>query len=121
MTTILLVEDETAVRKVARRVLEREGFAVLEAGSAGAALDLVEQHEGEIALVLSDIVMPDMTGAELGRAVHETCPEIPILYMSGYDAEEMAARVGKVAVAGFLTKPFTPTSLMAAVRGALDN
>ena len=121
MMTILLVEDEDAVRAIARRVLEREGFAVIEAGSAGDALRLAENHAEPINLMLSDLVMPGMTGAELAVAVRRVRPNVPIIYMSGYAREDVEERVGTMTATGFVSKPFTPRGLVEAVRCALAN
>jgi CheY-like chemotaxis protein len=119
MMTILLVEDEDAVRAIARRVLEREGFAVIEAGTAGDALRLAKDHAEPINLMLSDLVMPGMTGAELAVLVRRVRPNVPIIYMSGYSREDVEERVGTMAATGFVSKPFTPRGLVEAVRGAL--
>ena len=119
--TILLVEDEDAVRAIARRVLEREGFAVIEAGSAKDALRLAESHADAINLLLSDLVMPGMTGAELAIAVRRMRPNVPIVYMSGYAREDVEERVGSMSATGFVSKPFTPRGLVEAVRCALAN
>jgi CheY-like chemotaxis protein len=118
--TILLVEDEIAVRAIARRVLEREGFIVLEAGSPLDALRLAEASVERISLVLSDVVMPGMTGAELGDAIRVVQPDVPILLMSGYAEEDVQDRVNGLGAAGFVAKPFTPRGLAAAVRQALE-
>lgn len=117
--TILIVEDESAVRAIARRVLEREGFAVLEAATATDALRIAGAAEEQLALVLSDVVLPGMTGAELGEAIRAVQPAVPILFMSGYGEEDVRARVGKLETAGFVAKPFTPRGLAEAVRGAI--
>lgn len=121
MMTILLVEDEDAVRAIARRVLEREGFAVIEAGTAGDALRLAERHGDVINLMLSDLVMPGMTGAELAVAIRRLRPNVPIVYMSGYTREDVEDRVGTMTATGFVSKPFTPRGLVEAVRGALEH
>lgn len=119
MSTILIVEDEAAVRAIARRVLEREGFEVIEAGSAPDALRVAREVAGKIALVLSDVVLPGMTGTELCLALRDVHPEVPILFMSGYAEEDVQDRVGAMDAAGFVAKPFTPRSLADAVRSAL--
>lgn len=120
METILVVEDELAVRMVVRRVLEREGYRVLAAGTPREALRLAAEVEGELSLVLSDVVLPDLTGAELGRALQRMRPGLAILYMSGYPIEEIEARLGDAASAGIMTKPFTPDSLVSAIRRVLQ-
>ena len=118
--TILLVEDEDAVRAIARRVLQRAGFEILEASTPDDALHIAEQHANVISLVVSDLVMPGMTGTELGVAVRRLRPDVPILYMSGYAREDVAESVGALSAASFVSKPFTPGSLIEAVRVALE-
>lgn len=119
MSTILIIEDEIAVRAIARRVLEREGFEVLEAGSAPDALRVAGEVAGRIALILSDVVLPGMTGTDLCIALRGVQPQVPILFMSGYAEEDVQERVGTMDAAGFVAKPFTPRSLAEAVRNAL--
>jgi PAS domain S-box-containing protein len=121
--TILLVEDDAAVRPVVRRMLERQGYTVLDAANGAAALRLAESAHasGErIDLVLTDVVMPELGGRALGErlAVHQ--PGIRVLYMSGYTDDEILRRGLLVPGAEFLEKPFTPERLAGAVRQALD-
>ena len=109
--SVLLVEDDPAVRRVAVRALSRAGIRVLEAASAVAALSLYDECEGRIALLVTDVVMPGMSGRALADAIRARSAAVPILYLSGYasdllDAEELA-RPG----AHFMAKPFTMTSL----------
>ena len=118
--TILVVEDEQAVRWVVRRVLEREGYRVLEAATPREALRLAAQAGEGFSLVLSDVVLPDLTGAELGRALRSIRPGVSILFMSGYAIEDVAARLKGVESAGIVSKPFTPRSLVTAVKQALQ-
>jgi CheY-like chemotaxis protein len=113
--TVLLVEDEDAVRRSARRMLERNDFRVIEARQGREALRLLEAHE-RVDVVLSDIVMPEVSGKELMRAVAETWPEIPVVLMSGYAHNQDASPLsGPV-----LSKPFSEKALLARVREALD-
>lgn len=120
MPIILVVEDEVAVRSIARRVLEREGFIVLEAGTAHEAIRIAETSAGTIALLLTDVVLPGITGTELCTAIRSVKPNVPVLFMSGYAAEDLQDRVAGVMDVGFVPKPFTPRDLAAAVRGALQ-
>jgi PAS domain S-box-containing protein len=119
--TILLVEDEEQVRTVARNILKRYGYRVVDARNAGEAFLLCEKHEGVIDLMLSDVVMPQMSGPELAQRLAGTRPDMKILFMSGY-TDDSAVRHG-VSSSGiaFLQKPFTPASLAAKVRAALDS
>lgn len=115
--TVLVVEDEAAVRRLAVRVLERDGYVVLAAENGARALEVMESHEGEIDLVLTDMVMPDMGGQELAWHLHRRRPGLPILFMSGYDD----ALVGEDEEGGaeFLAKPFTPAALVERVADSL--
>ena len=117
---ILVAEDEPAVRTLARRALEAQGYTVLEAANGREALDVLAHGPCAVDLVLCDVVMPVTGGAEVGRQVAERWPSIPLLFMSGYPGDEMVDRNLVEAGAPFLQKPFTPESLAAAVRYQLD-
>jgi PAS domain S-box-containing protein len=112
--TVLVVEDEAAVRKLAVRVLERAGYTVLSAENGRKALDVLDDHPG-LDLILSDLVMPDMGGRELARRLRTARPELPVLFMSGYDEDQIQDAEG----ADFLAKPFTPAVLTGRVAAAL--
>jgi two-component system, cell cycle sensor histidine kinase and response regulator CckA len=114
--TVLLVEDEEPVRELVRRVLEGSGYVVLAASRPSEAEQLLDEND-EIDLMLSDVVMPEMSGYDLARRVRERRPDIRMLFMSGY-----AHRVsGSEAFEGeLLKKPFAPEQLARAVRNALD-
>ncbi len=117
--TILLVEDEDAVRSLLLRLLSGLGYTVLEASTGPEALELVERS-GTIDLVLTDAVMPKMSGSELVARLLELRPRLRIVHMSGY-AEGASGRFGEFpASSHFLPKPFTAAQLAAAVRAALD-
>jgi two-component system cell cycle sensor histidine kinase/response regulator CckA len=118
--TILLVDDEEDVRKLMLAVLQTNGYDVLEAGSGTAALAAFEKNSHKIDLVLTDIVMPQMTGVELGRALNERAPALKILYISGYRDNPIVASLGE-STKTFLQKPFTPDVLLAKVREVLDS
>jgi CheY-like chemotaxis protein len=117
--TILLVEDEEAVRSVAARVLQNQGYRVLASPNGQEALSLVEQVEGKIDLVLTDVVMPDMGGLELAVRLQGRWPGLKVLYMSGY-AEGDKLRPGIDYERPFLQKPFSAESLTLKVREVLD-
>jgi two-component system, cell cycle sensor histidine kinase and response regulator CckA len=117
--TILVVEDEEAVRTLTRRQLEEVGYGVLEAVSGREALELLSA-DSQIDLVLCDVVLPEMGGTELGRRVSAMRRKIPILYMSGYPGPEVVERGLITKHAPFLEKPFTPETLGSAVRRLLD-
>jgi PAS domain S-box-containing protein len=121
--TILLVEDDAAVRPAVRRMLEREGYTVLDAADGADALQLAASADarGErIDLVLTDVVMPVQGGRVLGERLAMHWPGIRVLYMSGYTDDEILRRGLVVPGAAFLEKPFTPARLTDAVRHALD-
>lgn len=110
--TVLLVEDEEGVRTMVRRVLERTGYRVVEADTPGRALDaLAASGEGEVQLIITDIVMPEMSGVALVEKLLELQADTPVIFMSGY-AEEEALRRGMVGQRHrFVAKPFTPAEL----------
>jgi DNA-binding response OmpR family regulator len=118
--TVLLVEDDTMVRSLAREMLALHGYRVLEAQSGTEALRVLEESEGPIDLVLTDVVMPQMGGAELATRLAGLRPGLPVLFMSGYP-DEALARHGMVdAGAYYLQKPFTAEALLRRVRDVLD-
>jgi PAS domain S-box-containing protein len=117
--TVLLAEDEDAVRRLARRILEREGFTVLEAGDGQEALELVTAPGRRIDLVLSDVVMPRLGGRELVERCLTLFPGCRALLMSGYTDDELVRRDVLDSRAAFLAKPFTPAALVRKVREAL--
>jgi CheY-like chemotaxis protein len=118
--TILVVEDEGAVRDLVRLVLCQQGYQVLEATDGGRALRLAEQQPGVIDLVLTDMIMPVMNGHELATRLEALHPELKVLYMSGYtDSTVVRAGVVKGEI-DLLQKPFTPDELARKVREKLD-
>jgi CheY-like chemotaxis protein len=118
--TVLVVEDEETVRTLARRTLEEAGYSVMDASDGREALDLLRTTNSDIDLVLCDVILPELSGPELGRCVSGMGRQVPILYMSGYPGPEMVDRGLIQREAPFLEKPFTPESLAAAVRRLLD-
>jgi two-component system cell cycle sensor histidine kinase/response regulator CckA len=117
--TILLVDDEEGVRRLVSAVLHNGGYTVIEAANGSAALSVYEKNAHKIDLVLTDVVMPQMNGFELGLALAGKNPDIQILYMSGYRDNAMNSQPGEPPKA-FLNKPFTPDVLLARVREVLD-
>lgn len=109
--TILLVEDEDAVRRLAQITLERQGFTVLEARTPGDALLLAEQHTGPIDLLITDVIMPGMNGHELAERLLQSRPSLKVLYMSGYSDDILGERGGLGPEMAFLPKPYSPTEL----------
>ena len=118
--TILLVEDEEILRKLLKNALEINGYKVLEAHDSREAITLCEQYAEPIHLMLTDVVMPQMSGRELAQSLAELRPEIKVLYMSGY-AEDVLFRQGVLdASLTFLQKPFRQHELTVKVRQVLD-
>jgi len=116
---ILLVEDEPAVRAIAARSLERSGFRVLQASGGADALEVVRRH-GQPDLMLSDLMMPGIGGAELARRLRERWPELPVLFMSGYSVEDLMRQGAIGSDRVILQKPFTPNGLVRSVAAALS-
>jgi CheY-like chemotaxis protein len=118
--TILVVEDEDVVRALACRGLREQGYTVLEAKHGREALDRVEQDGTRVDLVISDVVMPELSGRELGTRLAVLRPELPVLYMSGYTGEDVIQRGLLEPGVPFQQKPFTPEGLARKVREMLD-
>jgi len=109
--TILLVEDEDMVRELMREVLEQEGYDVLASGTPADAIELCKRHGGRIDLLLTDVVMPGMNGREMTDRIHETLPQLQVVFMSGY-SEHALTREGQVdPKIEYLQKPFTLKAL----------
>jgi two-component system, cell cycle sensor histidine kinase and response regulator CckA len=117
--TILVVDDEEAVRRLASRMITWMGHQTLEARSAREALATIEEHNGPIHLVVTDIKMPGMNGRELGRIIEQRWPGKPILYMSGFASEVFRDGLLEPG-APFLPKPFTQDDLAAKVRSMVE-
>jgi CheY-like chemotaxis protein len=120
LETILLVEDDEQLRAVARGILHRGGYQVLEAPGGDEAMRVCEQHDGPIHLVVTDVVMPAMSGPELADQIRRLRPEARVLFMSGYTEDAMASRRVLEQGTALLQKPITPDSLLRTVRGVLD-
>ncbi|MBI4563990.1 MAG: response regulator [Planctomycetes bacterium] len=118
--TILVVEDEAAVRKLIQRVLEKEGYTVLEAGDVDEAVARCEQYRGDIHLLLTDMVLPKMDGRKLAERILSLRPSLKVAYMSGYADEAIFPREPLEPGRMFIEKPITPTSLLAKLREFLS-
>ncbi|MBI4544865.1 MAG: PAS domain S-box protein [Gemmatimonadetes bacterium] len=118
--TVLVVDDASAVRSVARRALEDGGYTVLEAENGWEATRLAREHGGPIHLLLTDVAMPDMGGRQLAERVVQSRPQLKVLYMSGFGFEAALRHGALDAGTPFLEKPFTPESLAFKLREVLD-
>ncbi len=119
--TVLVVEDEEEVRALARDVLEMNGYTVLEALDAEDAVRLGESHPGPIHLLITDVVMPRMSGPELARRLRASRPDLKVLCMSGYPERPDREIEGTGSWTGWLQKPFTPDTFMDKVRESLTS
>ena len=119
--TILVVEDEAAVRRMAGRALAAQGYAILEAENGAEALELLAHAQGPVDLVLTDVVMPIINGRELAERLAAERPGLPVLFMSGYTDDDVVRRGLLVPGAPFLQKPFVPGELSRKVREVLDS
>jgi len=118
--TVLVVEDEESVRKLIRTILGQAGYTLLEANDGEKALRLCETHTGPIHLVISDVVMPQMSGREFTDRLARTRPEIKVLFISGYTDNAIVRQGVLDPEVAFLQKPFTPSALANKVREVLE-
>jgi CheY-like chemotaxis protein len=118
--TILLVEDDVSLRHLALRVLRRAGYTVLEAQSSRQAIALGASHSDRIDLLLTDVVMPDLSGRAVAERLATHRPDLRVLYMSGYTDDDVMRRGITAVQTQFIQKPFLPDDLLRRVREALD-
>lgn len=118
--TVLVVEDDPALRAVASRILRDHGYRVIEASHGGQALEICAQQADPVHLVVTDMVMPEMSGYELGQQIATRHPEVRLLFMSGYTRDAVAREGMAHGATHYLEKPFTPAVLAAKVREVLD-
>jgi hypothetical protein len=119
--TILVVEDENLVLDVARRILTRHGYRVLAARGGSDAIELIKEHKGTIHLLLTDVVMPGLTGKQVAERVTELRPKIRVLYMSGYPEAVVTSQGVVQRGIHLVSKPFVATDLLEHVRATLDS
>jgi two-component system cell cycle sensor histidine kinase/response regulator CckA len=119
--TLLLVEDNAGLRKLATRFLEPAGYTVLPAPAGGEAMHVAEHHDGPIHLMLTDVVMPGMSGRQLADRLAEGRPAMKVLYMSGYTDDTIVRHGLLDEKVRFIQKPFTAAALLKKVREVLDS
>jgi len=117
--TVLVVEDEAMIRSNVRECLQQLGYHVLEADSAETALKLCAEQRGKIDVVLTDLVMPGMSGHELAGKLAQMCPQVKMLFMSGYTEDTATRREILLRGSAFLQKPFSVGDLANAVQQVL--
>jgi CheY-like chemotaxis protein len=116
----LLVEDEDAVRELARRALEHYGYTVLVARNGSDALQVAKQHPGPLDLLVTDVIMPGVKGRELAQQLLAQRPHLKVLYVSGYTDNAILHHGVLAPGVNFLQKPFTPKTVARTVREVLD-
>jgi len=119
--TLLLVEDEPTMRKLTRRLIERQGYRVLEAANGPEALEVWQKHREAVALLLTDLVMPaGLSGLELASRLLTEKPGLKVIFMSGYSQEAVQGGPELLASQSFIQKPFAPGQLLKTLRTSLD-
>ena len=118
--TVLIVEDEEAIREVTRRILTRNGYTVITAEGGSEALALAAEHAGDIHLLVTDVVMPQMLGKEVAERVLSIRPDIRVLFMSGYAHPVLASNGTLDPGVSLIEKPFTEAAFLAKARKVLE-
>ena len=118
--TVLLVEDNDSVRLLVRQVLQSAGYTVLEATNGQEAIGIAGRHAGAIPIVITDVVMPGMHGPDLVDQLLPNCPEMRVLFLSGYTENASRLKGARGPGTSFLGKPFLPSEILAAVCELLD-
>jgi two-component system cell cycle sensor histidine kinase/response regulator CckA len=118
--TILLVEDEHMILDITKTMLEHQGYTVNAAATPGEAIQLAREHAGEIHLLITDVVMPEMNGRDLAKNILSLYPNLKRLFMSGYTADVIAHHGVLDEGVQFIQKPFSMQALAAKVRDVLD-
>lgn len=116
--TVLLVEDEDAVRMFSARALANKGYQVLEANCGESALEVIKDHDGDIDIIVTDVIMPEMDGPTMAKEILQTYPDMPIIFVSGYTEDRFKEEIGHNA--HFLPKPFTLQQLASKVKDVLN-
>ncbi len=118
--TVLIVEDDGSLRNLTRKILERYGYSILKAENGEDALRISEEQDGSIDLMITDVVMPKMSGREVAERLQSLRPEIKVIYMSGYTDNAIVHHGVLASGLNFIEKPFTPEDLARKVREVLD-
>jgi CheY-like chemotaxis protein len=118
---VLVVDDEEGLRDLLCRTLQAEGYHTLQAGHGAEALEVMETTPDPVDLVVTDVVMPGMDGRELGRRLSQRWPDLPVLYISAYDVNDIFRRGSPRTSAPFLQKPFPLEGLVTIVRDLIAN
>jgi hypothetical protein len=118
--TVLVVEDEEALREVTRRILARHGYAVIAAANGKEAIDAVARHDGPVDLLLSDVVMPQMLGKQVAEEIKQLRPDVRVVFMSGYAQPVLGAQGTLEEGVILVSKPFSESDLLGRIREALD-
>jgi CheY-like chemotaxis protein len=116
--TVLLVEDDDSLRRLASVILKKQGYSVIEASGAVEALEICRRRSGAIDLVLSDLIMPGMTGHQLTSELRRLYPKVKVVLMSGYAEHTMVSQIAADPGIRLVSKPFTTTTLTAALEEA---
>jgi two-component system, cell cycle sensor histidine kinase and response regulator CckA len=117
---VLVVDDEQGLRDLVCRTLQAEGYRTLEAGHGAEALEVIETSPHPVDLVVTDVVMPGMDGRELGRRLAQRWPDLPILYISAYEVNDIFRRGSPRDSAPFLQKPFPMDGLVTTIRSLIE-
>lgn len=118
---VLVADDEPGILQLVSYVLTRHGYEVIAAPNGSAALRACQERDGPIHLALLDIVMPGMSGPELSQHLHEIHPNLPVVYMSGYQPEQLPQYAPALKSANFIPKPFRPRDIVQRVNETLGN
>jgi CheY-like chemotaxis protein len=119
-TTVLLVEDDDQARELIRTILSQQGYLVLAAASGVEAVDIARKHPGRVDLLLSDMLLPEMSGYDTAQQVRSIHPDVPVLFISGYIEGDIVEKALADLNASFLDKPFSPSDLTTKIRSLVD-